>query len=282
MTIHEKGVLENSRMYFHTPSNIAKSLFFYMICAGEFYCNENYRVERKTFHSFLIMYVKKGNGIVSVDNRTFQVHANDVVILNCHKPHLYYTNTGWETLWLHFDGGSSKNIFELLYNRVGVVLSMEDSLVVQHCLSMILEGFRHNKPLPEAVVSCHIHRILTEMLLMSSNSAEMAANRINPVLDAIAYIQANFNRRITLDELAANVSISPFHFSRIFKKETGYSPYEYVIKTRIDKAKILLKKTGSSVKEIAYEVGFNSESNFINTFHTSVSLTPSEFRNTPL
>lgn len=282
MHIREKGVLENSRIYFHTPSNIAKSLFFYMISAGEFYCNENYRVERETFYSYLIMYVKKGNGIVSVDNRTFQAHANDVVMLNCHKPHLYYTDTGWETVWLHFDGSSSKNIFELLYSRFGVVLSMEDSLVVQHCLSMILEGFRHNKPLPEAVVSCHIHRMLTEMFLMSSNSADLPANRINPVLDAITYIHSNFNRKITLEELAANVKVSTFHFSRVFKKETGYSPYEYVIKTRIDQAKVLLKRTGASVKEIAYEVGFNSESNFINTFHASVSLTPNEFRNTPL
>lgn len=88
--------------------------------------------------------------------------------------------------------------------------------------------------------------------------------------------------KLTIEKLAAYVNISPFHFSRIFKKETGYSPYEYIIKTRIDKAKTLLKKTKLGIKEIAFEVGFNSEANFSNTFHMNVNMTPKEFRNTPL
>jgi len=278
----EKGVLKNSDIYFHTPSNIARSLFFFIICAGEFFCDGNYRVERETYNSFLIMYIRKGNGFVSAENRTYQANAGDVVILDCHRPHLYYTKTGWETLWVHFDGNISKELFELIYNRVGNVLPAGNSILIPHCISVILESFRKNRPLPEAVVSCHIHRMLTEMLLLASNGAEPQTGSINPVLDAITHIHANFHRRITLNELAESVKISPYHFSRLFKKETGYSPYEYVLKTRIDHAKVLLKKTELSVKEIAFKVGFNSESNFINTFSSRLGLTPNEFRSTPV
>lgn len=282
MYIPEKGVLSNSGIYFHTPSNTAKSAFFYTVCAGAFYCNQDYRVERETFRSYLIMYIKSGRGYVSFNDRTCKVQANDVVFLNCHHPHLYYTDTGWETLWLHFDGNSSKDFFEYFYNRTGVSISMGESLIVYRYLAMIIEGFMRSKPLPEVLVSSHIHRMLAELLLLSSNDVDCRMDKGSPVLDAVTYIGANFGRRITVDELAAHVRISPYHFSRMFKKATGYAPYEYIIKTRIDHAKVLLKKTRRNVKEIAYEVGFNSESNFVNTFHESVGLTPNEFRNTPV
>lgn len=282
MYLPEKGVLSNSNIYFHTPSNTAKSAFFYLKSAGEFFCNGDYRVERETFHSYLIMYIKSGNGNVVVNNRNYQAHANDAVILDCHQPHLYYTNTGWETLWVHFDGNSSKSFFELISNRAGVVIPMGETLAVHRCLSMIIGGFKDNRPLDEVIISCHIHRMLAEMLLISSNNSDYEVDRINPVLDAISYIHKNFSSRITLNDLAGYIKMSPFHFSRKFKKETGYSPYEYIIKTRIDNAKTLLKKTKLNIKEIAYAVGFNSESNFVNTFHQSVSLTPNDFRNTPV
>jgi len=278
----EGGVLSNSSIFFHTPSSIAKSAFFYLKCAGEFYCDGSYNVERDTYYSYLIMYVRKGNGTVFFDNRTYPVCANDVVILNCHQPHQYYTDTGWETLWLHFDGNSSSELFDLIYNRAGAVVPMGESKTVHRYLSSIVESFKNNKPLPEALISCHIHRMLVEILLLSSGTEEGGIDSINPVLDAVSYIQTNFSRRLTVGEIAGYVNISPFHFSRLFKKEMGYSPYEYIIKTRIDHAKALLKNTKLTVKEISYLVGFNSESNFVNTFHESVSLTPNEFRNTPV
>lgn len=282
MYIPEKGVLKNSNIYFHTPSSIAKSAFFYLKCAGEFFCNGNYRVERDTFYSYLIMYIKEGEGYISVDNRTYPAKANDAVLLNCHQPHLYYTHSGWETLWIHFDGNSSQQLFELLNNHFGFVLPMGESLVINRYLSMIVDGFKNKKPLSEVLVSCHIHRMLAEMLLISSSCREPRLESFNPILDAIIYIEDNYQSKITVEDLATYVKISPFHFSRIFKKETGYSPYEYIIKTRIDHAKMLLKKTRFNIKEIAFGVGFNSESNFVNTFRESVSLTPNKFRNTPI
>jgi AraC family transcriptional regulator len=278
----EKGVLRNSGIYFHTPSTTARTSYFYLNCAGEFFCNGDYRVERETYHSFLIMYIRKGSGFVSFNNRTFNVCENDAVILDCHQRHSYYTNTGWETLWIHFDGNSGRDFFEQIYARSGAVISMGESITVYRYLSMIINGFRDNRPLHEALVSSHIHRMLAEMLMISSSSTDYSSDRNSTVIDAIMYINTNFNRWITVNDLADCVKLSLFHFSRVFKKETGYSPYEYIIKTRIDHAREYLKRTRLTVKEISFAVGFKSESNFVNTFRKCVNLTPNEFRNTPV
>lgn len=282
MFIPEKGLLKNSNTYFHTPSKVAKSIFFYMIQAGEFFCNGNYRIERNSCNSFLVMYVRSGSGVVMFNNSSYIAKANDVIILNCHEPHGYYTEVGWETLWVHFDGNASKPFFELLYNRFGIVLSIDESNVIQQSLSHIINSLKDSKPLPESVFSYYIHRMLSEMIILSSNPSEVKIGKINPVLDAINYIENNYKEKISLKALSAYVNISTYHFSRIFKKETGYSPYEYIIKTRIDKAKIMLKKTRMSIKEIAFEVGFNCESNFVDSFHRSVNQTPKSFRDTHL
>jgi AraC family transcriptional regulator len=217
---------------------------------------------------------------VIFDNNTYSAKVNDVIFLNCHEPHGYYTETGWEILWVHFDGNSSKQFFELIYNLSGVILPLGKSNVIQHSLTSIINGYKTSKPLPESVFSLYIHRILTEMILLSSNYSDIEAPKINPVFEAITYIESNYSKNISLKDVSSYVNLSPYHFSRIFKKETGYSPYEFIIKTRIDKAKILLKQTNMSIKEIAFSVGFNCESNFIDTFRKSINQTPKAFRDT--
>lgn len=281
MFIPEKGLLKNSNTYFHTPSKIAKSTFFYMLYAGEFFCDGNYRVERDNYHNYLIMYVKEGCGSVVFDQKIYTAKTNDVIFLNCHEPHAYYTDAGWNTVWIHFDGNTTRMFFELLYNRFGVILPLGNSNVIQRNLSIIIDRLKESKPLPESVFSYYIHRMLTEMILLSSDYPE-EATKPNPILEAISYIETKYTEKISINELASYVNISPYYFSRVFKKETGYSPYEYIIKTRIDKAKELLKKTPMSIKEVAFNVGFNDESNFVDTFHRIVKYTPKEFRSTPL
>lgn len=281
MYLPERGVLENSEYFFHTSSNMAQAMFFYLKCAGHYFCDENYLVKRDNYGSYLIMYIKSGQGFVTYNDKTYTAKANDVVLLDCFTPHSYYTGKGWETLWIHYGGNTSSLFYELLYNRFGCVLSLENSVIIPKHLNLIIDGFKNENPLPEPIVSCYIQRILAEMLLISSNYSENSMNRFNPVMEAITFIETNFKEKFSLEKLAFSVKLSPFHFSRLFKKETGYSPYEYIIRTRLNQAKTLLKTTGLNIKEIAYEVGFNSESNFVHTFHKKVKLTPKEFRHMP-
>jgi len=76
--------------------------------------------------------------------------------------------------------------------------------------------------------------------------------------------------------------MSMFHFSRLFKKKIGQPPYPFILTSRIDRAKILLKSTSLTVKEIARMIGFNSETNFISTFSSRVGIPPQKFREFPL
>jgi len=276
----EKGVLNGSSAYFHTPSTMAKSMFFYIISAGNFYCDSNYYIERNNHSSYLLMYIKEGEGTICYNGKTFTAKANDVVLLNRNRPHSYGTK-GWETLWFHFDGNVSDQYFQFLYNKYGCVIPMENSNIIPKYLNTILDIFKLDKMLSEPLVSCYIQRMLTELILVSSGHDENNHDSSNPVLSAINFIHENYKSKINLNNLSEISCMSQYYFSRIFKKETGYSPYEYILMIRLNRAKTLLKTTNLRVKDIAFEVGFNSESNFVTCFKDHVDMTPSEFRVIP-
>lgn len=84
---------------------------------------------------------------------------------------------------------------------------------------------------------------------------------------------------ISMDELSKESGLSQRNLSRLFLKETGITPKEYLILIRMDKARKLLKETPMTITDIALEVGYNSLSKFIETFKKIVGKLPSDYRN---
>lgn len=78
--------------------------------------------------------------------------------------------------------------------------------------------------------------------------------------------------------LAAAGETSPAHFARLFKRTTGCTPYQYVLRRRTDQAKRLLVETDVSLREIAFQVGRAGQSHFTVLFRKHLSMTPRAYR----
>lgn len=98
------------------------------------------------------------------------------------------------------------------------------------------------------------------------------------VYAALAVLEQSVTEDLRLTDLARFAGLSPFHFLRLFKREMGITPYQYLIVARIRRAVGLLLDTRSPVTEIAFEVGFGDLSNFINAFRREIGCSPSRFR----
>jgi AraC-like DNA-binding protein len=92
------------------------------------------------------------------------------------------------------------------------------------------------------------------------------------------YIEERYADRLSLDELAAHFGLNPAYLSRAFRKGTGSSIVEYVNKVRIRKSCLLLKRSDSSILDIALCVGYNNLSHFNRYFRRLMGLSPREFR----
>ena len=99
--------------------------------------------------------------------------------------------------------------------------------------------------------------------------------RLKRVLD---FIDARLAGEISLDDLAAEACLSPFHFSRLFRDATGLSPHRYVIDRRVQAAQKKLVLNRSTLVEIALDTGFGSQDNFTRVFRKTTGLTPGQYR----
>jgi AraC family transcriptional regulator len=96
---------------------------------------------------------------------------------------------------------------------------------------------------------------------------------------AIDYIQAHLAEDISLEAIATELGMSRYYFCRLFKQSTGISPHQYVIKCRIDRAKELLLQGHNSIIDVAFQVGFSSQSHFTKHFKRLVGVTPKQIAN---
>lgn len=281
MLFCEEYVSLGSDYYGYTPNTQTQKLFFYPVRVGHFLYKPGYFLKRTQYDSFLIMLVTSGTCTIIVSGKTFTACEGDVVLLDCYAPHQYGSSEGWEALWLHFDGPMARSYYEHITECSGIVLSPRDGKTVEHMLSKIYQIFRDGKHIIEASLSKYITIILTELIL--SDTKKEATPRIHQSLfDAVSYINKHFFESISLDSLSEQAALSPYHFTRIFKKQLGMTPHQYIVATRINAAKFLLKTTQLSVKEICFRTGFNSESSFCIAFKKHELLTPSQYRETNL
>lgn len=275
----DTGCLENSAVFFYTSGEQAKQTFFYPLCVGHYYCTKEYLVQRNNYDSFLLMYIKKGEGYLEIDKKKYSFHAEDAVLLDCYKPHLYTTTKDSEILWVHFDGSTSRNYYEMLISGCGPILSMWDPISFEKDLNRLFIMISRGTSVNDALCSYYIVKVLTDLLLhnnkMQSAEAEKTATAMEEI---ISYINNNIKSRLSLEELANRAGLSPFYFTRLFKKETGYTPHEFIILSRINIAKFYLKSTTYTIKEICFNSGFTSESSFCSTFRKVCHMTPSEYR----
>ncbi len=121
--------------------------------------------------------------------------------------------------------------------------------------------------------------LLIEQLIREYSDTILAQNVIETAPEikaACDYLESNYAKTITLDDLSSLVGLSKYHFLRSFTKQNGISPYSYLETIRISNAKKLLEK-GIRPIEVAFQTGFNDQSHFTNFFKKLIGLTPKQY-----
>ena len=120
-----------------------------------------------------------------------------------------------------------------------------------------------------------ISKVMAACSDVISKRQERSGNIIKTAKD---YIDAHFDKDISLDDVSKVVNISPYYFSKIFKEESGLNFIEYLTNIRIEKAKNLLENSNLSVKEICISCGYSDPNYFSRSFKKNVGITPTEYK----
>ena len=121
--------------------------------------------------------------------------------------------------------------------------------------------------------------LLREYCPASPPEADEAGALSHPRLHRVQrYVWRHLDADLSLDDLADEVGIGKYHFSRRFKKRTGQSPYQFVIYERVRAARQQIRDTTKPLAQIALNTGFSSQSHFTRTFKQHVGVTPGQYR----
>jgi two-component system, response regulator YesN len=121
-----------------------------------------------------------------------------------------------------------------------------------------------------------ISAAMEEFIEVVCNSRD--ARKASQITPAMEFVNTNYARSISLNEVSKAAHLSPSRLAHVFKEHTGLTVVDYITQVRIGRAKELLLSTSKSCIDICYEVGYSNQSYFTRTFREQTGMTPRQFR----
>jgi len=229
-----------------------------------------------------------------IDGKLYRVEKHNAFPLNPGQPHAFSVEglVHWFTP-LFIDKEFMKEICKAVFGTPYVIFdnrAYPTSTRLRSLLATFMEEANSRQPGYEFVMQSLTVQLVVGLVREVGNTVirkQGVASKPHPqwesadsaaVRTVVDYLHAHFTSDFTLEDIAAIVHYSPYHLIRIFKAETGTTPFEYLVDLKIAKAKELLKTTSKNITEICFTCGFNNRSHFSAVFKRKVGVSPSRYR----
>lgn len=258
-------------------SDYAKQNYLYVQSFGLMHADASFYTKRKDYASYLIIFTYEGQGFLNYEGKEYILQPGDGFIIDCKKPHYYRTEgSHWFHSILHFNGNPMQ-AFQKVYTDI-VKFTFDSIEQYNNLLIKLLKIYISAPAQMELQISAGLYYFLTQivMIVTLKNVVEYEAEQnMNKIAD---YIEKHYNSQLSLDSLSKYIGLSKYHMIREFKKHKGYTPYEYLIRVRLEQAKSLLRNTSYPIATIAEMVGINDLNNFNYLFKKHEMITPGTYR----
>jgi AraC-like DNA-binding protein len=232
-----------------------------------------------------------GEGIYTVEKKEYRFHAGDVFLFASDEEHcitdiyeeMEILNLQFEPyiLWENPDTIELMPLFQSRNAEFKNLYSDKDGEVCKTLLE-IEEEMCNQRPCFSVIVKYRLFSALTTILrnhpgVNYQKTVKAADHLTQSIKLSIDYIQRNFERKLTLEEIARVACLSPTYFSYVFKKLNGVSLWKYINIKRVERAIEILESENVSKLEVAERCGFSSSSNFYKIFFAITGKTPSDY-----
>jgi AraC-like DNA-binding protein len=229
-----------------------------------------------------IYFMLEGNCTYIIDDKVYNVQAGDIVIIpDGIIHHTKYDDINHSRILVNC---KDKYIPEALISGIssGVYLYRNPFVTdeVREIFRKIEKEYNLRDKLSQEIISCYTHSLFY-LLARNADSCQTVDNSNKLIEQAVAYIRENFVTDITLSLLAKKFSVSPEHFSRMFKKETGLGFSKYLNSLRLQYAEQLLRsQQAQNITKIAECCGFEDSNYFSKKFKEVYGVSPKKLQKT--
>lgn len=236
----------------------------------------DYYTEGSNQEFYEIRYILEGEGYLKYNGKSYLLKKGDGCLIDCRQKYYYQTSSyHWVSTSLYFDGTPAAPLVQSYLQSGNVKFSNTEFLNFEPFQTHILQCTQKAAPYMEYEISATFYLLLTNLLIVRSKTRSTTSDIVEKI---VSYMQANYMKNLSLDDLSHHFGLSRTHMSRCFKEYTGFAPHEYITRLRIYNAKYLLKATELSIEEISHQTGFSDSVYFIQVFKKMEGITPSKFR----
>ncbi|MGZ5246692.1 MAG: AraC family transcriptional regulator [Flavitalea sp.] len=242
----------------------------------------HFRERNSGVSQHILIYCTDGAGWLRLQNQEIAVNRGDVLIIPSNTAHQYESSEDnpWSIYWMHIKGNSSNDFVQMITQEKTVFCNAvnfsEERIRMFNILYTTLENGYSSDNL--GFINMSLWYFLSSFLYPETFLLPYSVTEKDAIDHSIEFMQQNLDMPLTLNELAAEVHISPSHYSALFRKKTGYPPLEYFNHIKIQKACQYLQFTNLQVKEIAYKLGINDPSYFSRFFTNVMGQSPNSYR----
>ncbi len=240
--------------------------------------------------SYEIIYVEQGCIDISIGDKNYIADAPALIFLSRLESHSVSVRSGeYKRYFLCLSPSAlekrikSYTLLSVLSSRprdfVHVLNVGEIKDDVERIFSRIITEFNGSSPFHEDLEALLVNELLVLIYRMKPSLFSVDNSKS---ISIVWQIQRKFEEEpqaeFSLDELAEKHHISKYYLSRLFKKNTGYSPMQYLMMCRLATARNLLEETDKSISEVVWRSGFSDGSNFSRYFKARTGMSPEEYR----
>jgi len=246
--------------------------------------HHNFNWEKgRVLNEFQVIYITKGGGIFESKSGGRQpIAAGSVILLFPEERHRYKPDkkTGWDEYWVGFTGPIAKNLLnKKFFTPANPVIPVGYQETLLNFFQEIIDKTKEEKAGYQPLIAGTVLHLLGTIYSLSQQE-KFSGQDVEAIVDkARLLFRSNIEQNISPVDVAHELQISYSRFRKIFKEYTGLAPGQFQIQLKIHKAKELLTHTKKSVKEIAFELNFESNFYFSKLFKEKVGITPVQFRN---
>jgi AraC-like DNA-binding protein len=237
----------------------------------------------RILNEYQVIYIIGGAGVFESSSvREKKVEQGSLILLFPGEWHRFKPdiNTGWDEYWVGFKGDIADTIIKKrFFHPEEAILSIgfHEKMIV--LFNEIIEETKKEKPGYQPIISGAVLHLLgyvfsltKQKLFENEDLLEITINK------AIVLLRTKIDEQITMQKIADELQVSYAWFRKMFKLYTGIAPQQYFIQLKIEKAKNLLMDPFKSVKEIAYDLNFESAFYFSKLFKEKVGLSPDQYK----
>lgn len=233
---------------------------------------------------YLFHFVISGSGTLIANEKRYPVQAKQGFLICPEQVTSYQADEQdpWEYIWLEFDGMQVRESLMLagLSARKPIwhaVSRDAADLVEARMLEIVNRAEASASPL--AIIGC-CFLFLDQLVQSSAKRENSSGKRLRDfyVKEAITFIEQNFERDISVHEIAVACGLNRSYFGKIFRESIGESPQQFLLHYRMSKAAQLLKESRLPVREISTRVSYANALNFSRAFKSVYGVSPREYR----